>query len=164
MKLDLLANDTHEDFAQITPICGRMASEEDGEMTILAHPDKFDGDHYIVFFDPIDGSSNIDVNVSVGTIFSVQPLPSSSESYQRGGIFEKRNRTGGSRLCCVWNRARCLYYTTGEGVHVLRWIPEIVSLCFPMRILEYLTAANMFLLTIQITENGPDTPRSVLWI
>ena len=75
MKLDLLANDIMKTSLQWLPSIVGLASEEDGEMTIVTHPNKFDGDHYIVFFDPIDGSSNIDVNVSVGTVFSIHRCP-----------------------------------------------------------------------------------------
>jgi fructose-1,6-bisphosphatase I len=69
MKLDVFA---HETFVRINSYTGRlavMASEED-EMLIHIPPD-YEMGKYVLLFDPLDGSSNIDVNVSIGTIFGV---------------------------------------------------------------------------------------------
>ena len=67
-KLDVLANDLLIDALRQNPQVAGLASEEE---------DSFVGCHengrYLVLFDPLDGSSNIDVNISVGTIFSILP-------------------------------------------------------------------------------------------
>ena len=68
-KLDAIANETILRCLGYRDLVGIMVSEEDDEPTIVKSPSA--GGKYIILFDPLDGSSNIDVNVSIGTIFSV---------------------------------------------------------------------------------------------
>ena len=73
-KLDVFANETIvKAMDHSGRLCG-MASEE--EAGIIGIPDKFRCGKYCLMFDPLDGSSNIDVNVPVGTIFSIVPKTS----------------------------------------------------------------------------------------
>ena len=67
-KLDVIANDMLIDALQNNPHVAGLASEEEDEF-VAAHADG----KYLVLFDPLDGSSNIDVNISIGTIFSILP-------------------------------------------------------------------------------------------
>src|SRR5687768_15315473 len=68
-KLDVIANDILMECLGNPPSVAVVASEEDDEPTILRRG--ADGGKYCVVFDPLDGSSNLDVSVSVGTIFSI---------------------------------------------------------------------------------------------
>lgn len=70
-RLDVLANDVCKRHLARNPAIAAIASEEEDHAVTFAHP----GATYLVAFDPLDGSSNIDVNVTVGTIFSVLPAP-----------------------------------------------------------------------------------------
>ena len=65
-KLDTLANDTMVQMLARSGHCGLIASEEIDDAVFAEHPGK-----YAVLFDPLDGSSNIDVNVTIGTIFAI---------------------------------------------------------------------------------------------
>ncbi len=65
-KLDIFANDVLVNVLQRSGHCGVIGSEELDEAKFQEHPGK-----YVVLFDPLDGSSNIDTNVSIGTIFAV---------------------------------------------------------------------------------------------
>ena len=67
-KLDVIANDMLIDALQHNPHVAGLASEEEDDFVAAAADGK-----YLVLFDPLDGSSNIDVNISIGTIFSVLP-------------------------------------------------------------------------------------------
>ena len=67
-KLDVIANDMLIAALQNNPHVAGLASEEEDEF-VAAHADG----KYLVLFDPLDGSSNIDVNISIGTIFSILP-------------------------------------------------------------------------------------------
>ena len=69
-KLDVLANDLLIDALRQNPQVAGLASEEENSF-VACHEDG----RYLVLFDPLDGSSNIDVNISVGTIFSILPKP-----------------------------------------------------------------------------------------
>ena len=124
MKLDLLANDIMKTSLKWLPSISGLASEEDGEMTIFTHTDKFEGDHYIVFFDPIDGSSNIDVNVSVGTVFSIHRCPYKSQTI--GELeFLKPGCAQVAAGYVVYGSSTMFVYTTGQGVHGFTLDPEI---------------------------------------
>jgi fructose-1,6-bisphosphatase I len=116
-KLDVLAN---EKFIQTLKnreiVCGIASEEEDDFISI----NSFDNQHknkYIVLIDPLDGSSNIDVNVSVGTIFSiyrrVTPVgtPVTLEDFLQPG----RNQIAAGYI--IYGTSTMLVYTTGDGVN-----------------------------------------------
>lgn len=67
-KLDIISNDYLIDALKVHPHVGGLASEELDEFTPAQENGK-----YLVLFDPLDGSSNIDINMCVGTIFSILP-------------------------------------------------------------------------------------------
>ncbi|MBR5556823.1 MAG: fructose-bisphosphatase class I, partial [Acinetobacter sp.] len=67
-KLDVISNDYLIDALKVHPQVGGLASEELDEFTPAQENGKF-----LVLFDPLDGSSNIDINMCVGTIFSILP-------------------------------------------------------------------------------------------
>lgn len=71
-KLDVIANETFKVNIESSERCGVMVSEED-DMAIVCAKNSVDGStgKYAIAFDPLDGSSNIDANVSIGTIFSI---------------------------------------------------------------------------------------------
>ena len=70
-KLDVYANDTFiRTITDRNIVCGIASEEEDDFVTINSQDEKHQN-KYVVLIDPLDGSSNIDVNVSVGTIFSI---------------------------------------------------------------------------------------------
>lgn len=73
-RLDVLANDICKRHLAANTAIAAIASEEEDKAIAFAHP----GAAYLVAFDPLDGSSNIDVNVTVGTIFSVLPAPATA--------------------------------------------------------------------------------------
>jgi fructose-1,6-bisphosphatase I len=70
MKLDIFANETLINVLQNSAECAGIASEENDEFVAFNDPFSVHS-KYIVLFDPLDGSSNIDVNASIGTIFSI---------------------------------------------------------------------------------------------
>ena len=73
-KLDVIANQILIDALQKTPAVAGLASEEEDSFV-----EANENGEYLVLFDPLDGSSNIDVNISVGTIFSVLKKNSSTK-------------------------------------------------------------------------------------
>ena len=75
--LDVIANDIIKDSARTSRCVRGVASEEDDDVTAMSvDSGKLS---YLLLFDPLDGSSNIDVNISIGTIFSVLPAPPSGQ-------------------------------------------------------------------------------------
>lgn len=111
-KLDMFA---HHTFLDVLGRSGRFAaytSEESDEMILSPTS----GGKYIIHLDPLDGSSNIDVNVSVGTIFSIYRRPTAT-----GKLTTRRLLMPGTRQVCsgyvLYGSSVMLVYTTGHGVH-----------------------------------------------
>jgi fructose-1,6-bisphosphatase I len=99
-----------------------MASEE--EPDIIQIPDNFRCGKYCLLFDPLDGSSNIDVNVPVGTIFSVV------RKITRGarGEMEDMLQPGRRQVAAgyvIYGSSTMMVYTTGQGVHGFTLDPQI---------------------------------------
>mgnify|MGYP004498114497 CR=1 FL=1 len=102
-------------------LCG-MASEEVEEFIPI--PERFPTGKYCVLFDPLDGSSNIEANVSVGTIFSVHRKISDHER----GCMEECLQPGYKQVAAgyvVYGSSTMLVYTTGNGVHGFTLEPSI---------------------------------------
>jgi len=124
-KLDVLAN---EKFIQTLKnreiVCG-IASEEEDDFISINSNDEQHQNKYVVLIDPLDGSSNIDVNVSVGTIFSIYrritPVgtPVTLEDFLQPGI----NQVAAGYI--VYGTSTMLVYTTGDGVNGFTLNPAI---------------------------------------
>src|SRR5205085_5141085 len=123
-KLDVLANQALLQCLGNRGNVAVMASEEDEEPLVVAR----DREHgrYVVIFDPLDGSSNIDVNVSVGTIFSIlrrEPDPSGSRN-----PFVDVLQPGSRQVAAgyvVYGSSTMLVYTAGNGVNGFTLDPAI---------------------------------------
>ncbi len=121
-KLDVIANDIIIKAMDHTGRLCAMASEE--EPDIIQIPDDFKCGKYVLTFDPLDGSSNIDVNVPVGTIFSVM------RKITRGhrGEMEDMLQPGRRQVAAgyiLYGSSTMLVYTTGQGAHGFTLDPSI---------------------------------------
>jgi fructose-1,6-bisphosphatase I len=122
-KLDYISNETILQCLGYRDSVGIMVSEEDDEPHIV----KEFGDRakYIVLFDPLDGSSNIDVNVSIGTIFSIlQKRP----EFEAGKVLDHILQPGFRQIAAgyvLYSSSTVLTYTTGHGVHMFTLDPAI---------------------------------------
>ena len=119
-KLDLIANDALLRSLGFRGNVGIVASEEDDEPRVLK---EFGAQgRYIVLVDPLDGSSNIDANVSVGTIFSVL-----ERSDWHASVGETVLQPGTRQLAAgyvVYGSSTVMVYTTGNGVHMFTLDPQ----------------------------------------
>ncbi len=99
-----------------------MASEESED--IMQIPERFPTGNYVLLYDPLDGSSNIDANVSVGTIFSIQRKISEGE---RGTVEDclQRGRKQIAAGYMVYGSSTMMVYSTGNGVHGFTLDPSI---------------------------------------
>ena len=105
--------------------CCLIGSEEHAEAIPLSTTEGEDGGQYIVLLDPLDGSSNIDVNVSVGTIFSVYRLP---DDWEGKPSMEAALQPGTEQVAAgyvVYGSSTILVYTTGDGVNGFTLDPSI---------------------------------------
>ncbi len=99
-----------------------MASEESEE--IIPIPDRFPKGKYVVLFDPLDGSSNIDSNISVGTIFSIHRKRSSGPDGSLEDCLQRGRRQVAAGYV-IYGSSTMLVYTTGSGVHGFTLDPSI---------------------------------------
>lgn len=140
-KLDVYANEVFiQTLTNREIVCG-IASEENDDFITVKGSDNSNTNKYVILMDPLDGSSNIDVNVSVGTIFSVfrriTPIgtPVTIEDFLQPGI--KQVAAG----YVIYGTSTMLVYTTGHGVNGFTLNPAIGTF--------YLSHPNM-----KFPENG----------
>ncbi|MEZ5649748.1 MAG: class 1 fructose-bisphosphatase [Burkholderiaceae bacterium] len=110
-KLDVIANDMMLAANAGNRTLRGMASEEMDDISPLEATDA----PYLLLFDPLDGSSNIDVNVSVGTIFSVLSAPAETRAVSAADFLQAGHRQVAAGYA-VYGPATMLVLTTGSGV------------------------------------------------
>jgi fructose-1,6-bisphosphatase I len=127
-KLDVFADDVFISSLRGGGMCCGVASEEnDGYIS-------FDNDigqngKYVVLFDPLDGSSNIDVNVSIGTIFSIFRRKSSIGDRANINDFLQPGRNQVAAGYVIYGSSTMLVLTTGHGVNGFTLEPSIGEFC-----------------------------------
>lgn len=140
-KLDVYANEVFMRTLVNRQIACGIASEEEDDFVIIEGKNKSHDSKYIILMDPLDGSSNIDVNVSVGTIFSiyrrVTPLgtPVTKEDFLQPGNLQV------AAGYVIYGTSTMLVYSTGHGVNGFTLNPAIGTF--------YLSHPNM-----KFPENG----------
>ncbi len=143
MKLDLFANEKLKAALKARGQVAGIASEEEDEIVI------FDGDRstsgkYVVLMDPLDGSSNIDVNVSVGTIFSIyRRITPVGTPVTEADFLQPGNKQVAAGYV-VYGSSTMLVYTTGCGVHAFTYDPSIGVFCLSHESVRFPATGNMY--------------------
>ena len=121
-KLDDFADDV---IFRALDHCGHLCVMASEESEGLRHiPEKFKTGNYCLLYDPLDGSSNIDANISVGTIFSIHRKISKGER----GTMEDCLQAGTRQVAAgyvLYGSSTMMVYTTGQGVHGFTLDPSI---------------------------------------
>ena len=124
-KLDVYANEKFiNTLVNRNIVCGIASEEEESFITINSN-DKNNQNKYAVLIDPLDGSSNIDVNVSVGTIFSIYRRQSEIGSEVNINDFLQPGRLQVAAGYIIYGTSTMLVYTTGSGVNGFTLNPAI---------------------------------------
>jgi fructose-1,6-bisphosphatase I len=126
-KLDVFANKRFIAALKLGGECCGIASEENEDLIIIQDEISKDA-KYVVALDPLDGSSNIDVNVSVGTIFSIYRRVSSSGPSTIEDFLQKGSEQAAAGYI-VYGSSTMLVYTTGFGVNGFTLDPSIGEFC-----------------------------------
>tara|TARA_R110001583_G_scaffold171677_3_gene325369 strand:+ start:1604 stop:2626 length:1023 start_codon:yes stop_codon:yes gene_type:complete len=126
-KLDIFANDAFKSaLSNREIVCGITSEEEDDFITIQGKTNSH-RNKYVVLIDPLDGSSNIDVNVSVGTIFSIYRRVTPMGMPVREEDFLQKGNEQVAAGYVVYGTSTMLVYTTGHGVNGFTLNPAIGS-------------------------------------
>lgn len=127
-KLDVVADEQFIKMFQYGgEVCG-IASEENDDFVAFTNDEAKTG-KYVVLFDPLDGSSNIDVNVSIGTIFSIYRRTSEMGTLAN---LEDMLQIGDKQVAAgyvLYGSSTMLVYTTGHGVNGFTLDPSIGEFC-----------------------------------
>ena len=121
-KLDVFANDTLRRCLGYRRNIGILVSEEDEDPHVIQEAES---GKYIVLFDPLDGSSNINANVSIGTIFSILHRDAASDNQN---VLSHILQPGCKQVAAgyvIYGSSTVLAYTAGAGVHMFTLDPSI---------------------------------------
>ena len=127
-KLDVYANEAFMEELQASGECCGIASEENEDVTTF-HEGLCRNAKYIVCMDPLDGSSNIDVNVSVGTIFSIYRRKSPSGEAAVLDDFLQKGSEMVAAGYIIYGSSTMLVYTVGRGVNGFTLDPSLGEFC-----------------------------------
>ncbi len=131
-KLDIFANEKFIDCLSNSGECSGIASEENDDIIHLEGVDGKDG-KYVLVMDPLDGSSNIDVNVSVGTIFGIYRRKSDTSGPCKLSDFLQQGSELVAAGYVLYGTSTILVYTTGRGVNGFTLDPSIGEFCLSHR-------------------------------
>jgi fructose-1,6-bisphosphatase I len=124
-KLDVIANELFiKAMTRRNIVCG-IASEEEDDFVAINSQDENHQNKYVVLIDPLDGSSNIDVNVSVGTIFSIYRRVTEVGTPVTMDDFLQKGNLQVAAGYIIYGTSTMLVYTTGDGVNGFTLNPAI---------------------------------------
>lgn len=127
-KLDVYANDQFMGVLRHGISCAGIASEEQDDFVIF-NDEKSNNSKYVVMFDPLDGSSNIDINVSIGTIFSVyRRISEVGKPCEEKDFLQAGNRQVAAGYI-IYGSSTMLVYATRRGVNGFTLDPSIGEFC-----------------------------------
>ncbi|MDP2816861.1 MAG: class 1 fructose-bisphosphatase [Polaromonas sp.] len=112
-KLDIIANEVLIEANEWGGHLAGMASEEMEGIYVV--PNRYPQGEYLLLFDPLDGSSNIDINVSIGTIFSVLKMPEGDRGVDESDFLQAGNKQVAAGYC-IYGPQTTLVLTVGDGV------------------------------------------------
>lgn len=131
-KLDVYADEQFISALKASGVCCGIATEENQHSVVFDDNLSRDG-KYIVCMDPLDGSSNIDVNVSIGTVFSIYIRKSAVGQKAQNYDFLQKGSEQVAAGYIVYGSSTMLVYTTGHGVSGFTLDPSIGEFCLSHR-------------------------------
>ena len=142
-KLDIFANEKFiETLSYSGEVCG-IASEENQDIIQVNNGSAVNG-QYVVVMDPLDGSSNIDVNVSVGTIFGIYKRKSPVDGPCEMEDFLQKGTEMVAAGYVLYGTSTLLVYAAGQGVNGFTLDPSIGEFCLSHRNIKMPAAGNYY--------------------
>ncbi len=142
-KLDVYANEKLIDCLKNSGECCGIASEENDDFIPIPAVESKNA-KYVVVFDPLDGSSNIDVNVSVGTIFGIYRRVSDTKEECRLEDFLQKGTELVAAGYVIYGTSTILVYSTGRGVNGFTLDPSIGEFCLSHRDIKMPDRGNYY--------------------
>lgn len=142
-KLDVYADEVFISALLASGECCGVASEENQNIITFTHEFAVNG-KYIVCMDPLDGSSNIDVNVSVGTIFSIYRRISEKGEHATDNDFLQKGTEQLAAGYIIYGSSTMLVYTTGKGVNGFTLDPSLGEFCLSHADIKMPTSGNLY--------------------
>ena len=127
-KLDIYANEIFIEELLASGVCCGVVSEENQDIVLLQEGMRKEA-KYIICIDPLDGSSNIDVNVSIGTIFSIYRRLSPKGTHVTTTDFLQKGDKQIAAGYIIYGSSTMLVYTAGNGVNGFTLDPSIGEFC-----------------------------------
>ncbi len=132
MKLDVFANEILINILRNSTDCAGVASEENDD--VICFTEEFSkNSKYVVLFDPLDGSSNIDVNASIGTIFAIYRRKSPVGTVCNADDFLQAGRNQVAAGYIIYGSSTMMVYATQLGVNGFTLDPSIGEFCLSNR-------------------------------
>jgi fructose-1,6-bisphosphatase I len=125
-KLDEYANKVLIHRMERAGVLCAIGSEENADLVEI--PEAFPRGNYFLMFDPLDGSTNIDANVNVGTIFSIYRLPPERETAGNTPLLGEVLLSGAQQVAAgyfLYGTSTMMVYSTGKGVHGFTLDPSV---------------------------------------
>ncbi|SET43428.1 class 1 fructose-bisphosphatase [Thorsellia anophelis] len=142
-KLDVLANERVKKALLSRGEVAGIASEEDDDVVIF-EGGRAETSKYVVLIDPLDGSSNIDVNVSVGTIFSIyRRVTPIGQPISKIDFLQPGNKQVAAGYV-LYGSSTILVYTTGQGVHAFTYEPALGMFCLSNESMKFPTKGSTY--------------------
>ncbi len=158
-KLDVFANDTLRRCLGYRKNIGILVSEEDDDPHIIQEAES---GKYIVLFDPLDGSSNINANVSIGTIFSILQRDSVAKDKD---VMSHILQPGCRQVAAgyvIYGSSTVLAYTAGAGVHMFTLDPSIGAYLLAEENVKMPEAGGIYSVNEAYEKNFPESIRRYL--
>ena len=158
-KLDVFANDTLRRCLGYRRNIGILVSEEDEDPHVIQEAES---GKYIVLFDPLDGSSNINANVSIGTIFSILQRDAASGNQD---VLSHILQPGCKQVAAgyvIYGSSTVLAYTAGAGVHMFTLDPSIGAYLLAEENVQMPETGSIYSVNEAYEKNFPDGIRRYL--
>ncbi|MFT5680716.1 MAG: fructose-1,6-bisphosphatase I [Myxococcota bacterium] len=141
-KLDLYANNTFKAALEHPGVCCAVASEEDEDPFYIQPP--YHSGRYVFCMDPLDGSSNIDVNATIGTIFGIFRRKSAEGTVANEADVLRPGRDMVAAGYIVYGSGTVLVLSTGDGVHGFTLDPGIGEFFLSHRNIQLAPSAKTY--------------------
>ena len=143
-KLDVFANQVFKRALINRQIVCGFASEEEDDFVIISSSKHNSQNNYVILIDPLDGSSNIDTNASVGTIFSIYRRVSSNDKPVTKSDFLQKGTNQVAAGYILYGTSTMLVYTTGFGVNGFTLNPALGTFYLSHPNIKYPSFGNIY--------------------